>query len=169
MFTIRWVARVRNFTGDVEKIPGWFAEASAQAHKDAQPLFDENVRKEPPPLTDDDYPLAWTSLRQARFVKRKLRLEGNLPYRRSHLLSTSWQFLYRQHRFSAEIEMNNPDPKASYVLGRANLENPTQDQQRFHAMNGWKAATPEVQRIAAEFLRHAAEGFEARVRRLNSG
>mgnify|MGYP001264881817 FL=1 len=169
MFTIRWVVRVRNFTGDVEKIPGWFAEASAQAHKDAQPLFDENVRKEPPPLTDDDYPLAWTSLRQARFVKRKLRLEGNLPYRRSHLLATSWQFLYRQHRFSAEFEMNNTDPKASYVFGRSDLENPTQDQQRFHAINGWKTATPEVQRIGRFIAEQTARHLTNRLRSISSG
>ncbi|MFO7323996.1 MAG: hypothetical protein DIU68_019885 [Chloroflexota bacterium] len=169
MFTIRWTIVSPPFVKQVEQLPVLFGDAMQAASQKVKPLFDENMRKEPPPLTDADYPLAWTSLRQARFVKRKLRLEGNLPYRRSHLLSTSWQFLYRQHRFRAEIEMNNPDPKASYVLGRANLENPTQDQQRFHAMNGWKAATPEVQRIAAEFLRHAAEGFEARVRRLNSG
>src|SRR5690606_32713611 len=169
MFTIRWTIVSPPFVKQVEQLPALFGDAMQAASQKVKPLFDENMRKEPPPLTDADYPLAWTSLRQARFVKRKLRLEGNLPYRRSHLLATSWQFLYRQHRFSAEFEMNNTDPKASYVFGRSDLENPTQDQQRFHAINGWKTATPEVQRIGRFIAEQTARHLTNRLRSISSG
>lgn len=101
-----------------------------RAMKRQQPRLRRRVLKivavEPGPPR---YPLRWESAKQRRFVMRKLRLEGNLPYRRTHELVNAWDAKFEFTEDDGAFVVENTSAKARWVVG--------EDQQRYHADTGW--------------------------------
>jgi hypothetical protein len=78
------------------------------------------------------YPLNWASEKQRRFVLRKLRLENNLPYRRTGATAQAWEVTARFTNEGGVIEAFNPLDHAEFVYGPR--------QQPFHVDTGWPNA-----------------------------
>lgn len=64
-----------------------------------------------------DQPLKWKSEKQRRYVMRKLTLENNLPYRRTHSLSRAWRVVLTPGQGGAIMEAYNDAPQARFVQG----------------------------------------------------
>ncbi|MBK8035302.1 MAG: hypothetical protein IPK17_38520 [Chloroflexi bacterium] len=86
----------------------------------------DKVTEEP---GEPGYPLRWKSAKQRRFVMRKLRLENNLPYTRTHLYVKSFKVEYRTTDFDGFLELTNSDPASIFIGG--------DEQQPFHIDTGW--------------------------------
>ena len=63
------------------------------------------------------YPLKWRSDKQRRFVMAKLRRAGNLPYRRTGLLTNSWAVALAFDGHEGSIAVTNAAPYARFVVG----------------------------------------------------
>ncbi len=127
---------------------------------------DKTLRIEPPVRRyPGDYPLEWTSAKQAYYVKNfvlKHDADGHIiPYTRSHALVKAWHVLANYSQGLTNVRVFNDSPVAQYVYG--------QRQQRFHRITGWPNAADELQRISLgvdERLMAAAARFVDRFGRI---
>lgn len=72
----------------------------------------------PRPNNNTDYPLAWKSERQRRYVMAKLRREDNLPYQRTGRLTNSWDVRYVGLKDGGAVEVVNPSGRIiDFVAG----------------------------------------------------
>lgn len=92
-----------------------------------------------PPSASSAYPLPWKSAKQRRFVMAKLRREGNLPYRRTHVLIKNWRVRVLLENKAApvgEVVVENLTPYARFVIG--------DDAQPMFLKIGWKQGAPII-------------------------
>jgi len=102
----------------------------------------KELRTVPPP---PKYPLRWKSKRQERYVKWKLRKEGNLPYQRSGELPAGWKVEHiPQGDNGGLLSVSNDVPYAQFVSGDWS--------QPYHLDSGWVQAANVVSgfRVEAE-------------------
>lgn len=128
----------------IRQIPKLFEEAAVDAYKVGEPIYDTLITPPPERSWPGDYPLEWTSLRQKRAVKAKLRREGNYPYVRRHEIRQSWFYVYRFENNAATYELGNTDPRGQWLYGSLDREMPGMHQQRFHALTGWPRGYDKV-------------------------
>lgn len=122
--------------------------------------------------------IRWTSEKQRRFVMRKLRAEGDLPYKRKFKLRKGWVATVELNpktggiKVTVENTATAPDSKGRmvkiqpFVTGNIGLGTSRQSMQRydqpmqpFHKDRGWQPSAPIIQRyfllaedIAEEYL-----------------
>lgn len=102
----------------------------------------KELRTVPPP---PKYPLRWKTERQRRYVMKKLRAEGNLPYQRTGELAQGWMVDHIPEGDNGGLlSVYNNVPYARFVQGY--------DMQPFHIDSGWKDAQMVVSdaRVEAE-------------------
>lgn len=81
------------------------------------------------------YPLRWTSDRQRRYVMKKLRDEGNLPYQRTGKLNRGWRVVIVS-ALDLEIAVENEMNYSEFVQGNW--------QQTMHFDTGWTQIAPII-------------------------
>jgi hypothetical protein len=80
------------------------------------------------------HPIQWTSEKQRRYVMRKLRKRGQIPYRRSGALVNAWRSRRYTTKAGGFITVTNDSSIYPFVMGdpdRADW------QQQFHINTGW--------------------------------
>jgi len=126
-------------------------EVKAIAKTDIVPFVrhavDKSLRIEPPVRRyPGDYPLEWTSAKQAYYVKNfvlKHDADGHIiPYTRTHALVKAWHVIANYSQGLTNVRVFNDSPAAQYVYGRR--------QQRFHRITGWPNAADELQRLSLD-------------------
>lgn len=109
------------------------------------------------------YPIAWTSDKQRKFVMAKLRRENNLPYRRTGNLALSWEGEVTQSDGEIAFLVTNPTPSAVYVYGSLNqrsLNEARVPQQVYHRNTGWELAAATIQPYADAAVEYAERQVE---------
>lgn len=101
-----------NFQRAAERMPKLTATALKRTTKAVKKKYLTPLSTEPGP---PDYPIQWASLRQKIYVIAMLRAQGNLPYERSHDLSTGWQILDNFKDFDGSLLLVNDVPYVVYV------------------------------------------------------
>lgn len=97
------------------------------------------------------YKLRWSSMRQMRFVMRKLRIEDNLPYHRTGRLQRSWVVAGQSLADGMDITIANTAPASEFVIGRF--------QQPFHKDTGWVYAPTEIRVLQLAISQDVAEFY----------
>jgi hypothetical protein len=101
------------------------ADTARKSPRLMQTAYERNTRRLRARLLADlrdapgppDYPLEWKSRKQQRFVMRKLREEGNLPYVRTGTLSANWRVTLTPDTAGSIMEVSNDTPYARFVQG----------------------------------------------------
>jgi hypothetical protein len=105
-------------------------------------LFDRTIRRE---VASPDHPIDWTSLRQKRFVLRKLRIlarqqgRTDIRYIRTGATAAAWEIALNFNEGVVDIDAVNPLPHAVFVYGKY--------QQRF--LHKWPRIDDLADEIAA--------------------
>jgi hypothetical protein len=114
-----------------------------------------------PPVS---YPIEWASKAQERAVKRKLRLAGNLPYKRSGAYEGGWTISLVSDGAVTRFLLTNPTAWAIWVGGSLSLGASARFQQKFHRNTGWQLSQPIAQVWASEVIGAVTVRFMARMR-----
>lgn len=109
------------------------------------------------------YPLDWESPAQKRAVIRKLRAQGNLPYRRTGAYAQGWSIaLLRQTGFT-RLALGNASDHGLWVGGDVNPARAGRGQQRMHRKTGWQTNAPIVLQWANETIAQTTINFRVRI------
>ena len=137
-------------------------EASLETYQQTTPYFLDALTL---PGASVQYPLDWASPQQRAAVRRKLRAQGNLPYRRSGSYQRGWTISVVQDTRAVMFALTNPTAWARWVGGTLDWRNTSPGIGQQPMFRGrWQPSQTVATQWANAVIANMTDNFSQRMR-----